>query len=236
MPKISLVVADVETTGTSIVDHDIIEISCKRLLDGEQKTWWMKAIHEDTISAEALAVNGHKLEDITWKTKAGKEKYRLPEDVLPEIENWLFDDRVTTADRILCGHNIAFDFDRMQECWKRCGNIETFPFSINTIDTKMLAVFFDFLQNTSGRTYSLSHVIKRLGITKRHAHTADQDVMMTFDLVQYYINYFGDFIKNSKQPLPIIGENTYEVEPELEQEDNEEVEDEQVDELEDLDI
>ena len=207
MPKMSLVIADVETTGMSVADNDIIEISFKRILDGEQKTWWMKAIHEDKISLEALEVNGHKLEDITWRTKAGKEKYRLPEEVLPEIENWLHDDHVTAGDRILVGHNIAFDYERMQECWRRCNTLETFPFSLHTLDTKMLSVFFDYLQGASNRYYSLSQIVKRLGITKRHAHSADQDVMMTFDLFQYCAKYFEDRIASNSNKLPIFGES-----------------------------
>ncbi len=60
MGKLSLYVADTETTSLDI-RGDIIEISFLRISDGEQKTWYLKAIHEDQISEEALEINQHKL-------------------------------------------------------------------------------------------------------------------------------------------------------------------------------
>ena len=69
-----LYVIDTETTGLDAEKNDVIEASFCRLnflsenVDREQKTWLFKALNPDTIEAEALAINGHKREDILGLT------------------------------------------------------------------------------------------------------------------------------------------------------------------------
>lgn len=197
--KFCLYVADTETTSLDM-RGDIIELSLYRIEDSQQKTWYFKAINEEFIEASALAINKHKLEDITWKTKAGKEKYKLPEEVLPDIENWIADgDRVTSNDRILSGWNISFDELRMKELWKRCKTEETYPFSRNTVDLKGLAIFLDYIYDIKEDTYSLFNVIKRLGLFHRNAHKAEEDVLMTVDILKYY----RDKLKNERPEMMV---------------------------------
>ena len=59
-------VVDTETTGFDPISNDIIEISMIRAqidnlgeVHQEQKTWYLKALNAQSISEEALAVNGH---------------------------------------------------------------------------------------------------------------------------------------------------------------------------------
>lgn len=185
-------VSDTETTGLDKDLNEIIELSMIRLfLDGsreeEQKTWLMKALKPETITDEALKINGHKREDILCLTAHGKENYINPKELLPKIENWIAEDDVTSADRILGGQNIMFDFDIMESTWKRHGVIDTFPFQLGhnklTIDTKQLALFIDIIAGKRRKFYNLGSLIKAYGIKKEKAHRADADTRMTKDLL-----------------------------------------------------
>lgn len=98
----AIYVGDCETTGLDLVDNDIIELSLLRLSDNSQKTWHIKPTNPEKIDLGALRVNGHLLEDITHKTKHGKDTYLPAEQVIIEIENWLLDDNMSTMDRVLC--------------------------------------------------------------------------------------------------------------------------------------
>jgi len=205
MGKLSLYIVDTETTNFS-TEGDVIEASFYRLEDGEQRTWFLKAMNPEAITQEALDVNGHKLEDITWQTKEGKEKYRLPKEVLPEIENWIYDDNRSKLDRVMVGHNVEFDYRHLLALWEKSNCQDTFPFGFNTIDTKVLALFFDWVQNDNSRRYNLSNIVKRLKIMKRKFHTAEGDVLMTVDLLNYMYKFFSELIENSKEPLVLFGE------------------------------
>ncbi len=141
---------------------------------------------------------------------------------MPEIENWLYDDGVTKLDRILVGHNIGFDQVRLEELWKRCNANETYPFGYNTIDTKVIAVFFDWIQGANSRKYALSSVIARLGLTKRKAHSADQDVLMTASMLTYFYNFFSKLIDKSEVALPLLGEEVIDTTPDTERSVNSE--------------
>ena len=197
MSELSLYLVDTETTSTEI-DGDIIEISFYRLSTGDQRTWYLKAVNEKKINPEALRVNGHKLEDITWKTKEGEKKYQLPEEVLPEIENWMADDEASALDRVLTGHNIAFDEKHMRELWKRCNSSDTFPFGTHSLDTKSVAIFFDWAAGHNNKVYSLGRLVKRFGLVKRKAHAAEQDVLMNVDLLNYYKKNFSAKLDNAQ--------------------------------------
>ena len=109
MTEYILYVADVQSTGLSSVDCDIIELSLCRMTDKVQKTWFLKAINEKAIEEAALKINGHKLEDITHKTQIGKEKYKDPTSAIIEIENFLMEDGLSADNRYLVGQNISFD-------------------------------------------------------------------------------------------------------------------------------
>src|SRR5271157_1681844 len=101
-------ISDTETTGMDEKEHDIIEMSFLRFYfnrpeDIEQKTWLLKAINATTIRDDALAKNGHKKEDILWQTVEGKQNYKKPEDILPEVEMWIAEDGHSAYDRVFAG-------------------------------------------------------------------------------------------------------------------------------------
>jgi DNA polymerase III epsilon subunit-like protein len=189
----SFYVADVETTGLDSHAHDIIELSLLRLGDSSennQKTWCLKAVNETAITADALRINGHKLEDITWKTKEGRERYLEPSQALIEVENWLADDDKPAEKRFLIGQNVGFDRERLEQLWIRCNSKDSFPFGRRMIDTMVLELFFDYCKGEFAEGYSLKNIIKKYGVKNDKAHTAAADVLATKQVFEKQVEWF----------------------------------------------
>jgi DNA polymerase III alpha subunit (gram-positive type) len=190
-------VQDTETTGLEPKIHEIIELSLLRLtlketgFEPDQKTWLIKALNPATIQDDALAINGHKKEDILWQTPFGRENYIKPSDAIIEIEDWIADDKMSAHDRVFAGQNPMFDFEHMIALWERCQSLDTFPFRTGfnklIIDTMQLALFFDICIGRKREKYNLGSLIKDFGIKKEKAHRADADTRMTSDLLVKFI-------------------------------------------------
>ena len=190
----SIYVCDVETTGTDPKKHDVIEVCFWRLGEEEGKTWCLKAMNPETIEDKALHINKHKRDDILWKTEEGRERYRLPSDVLPEIEMWIMEDDTAAEDRVFIGQNPDFDYDFLLDLWTRNDSAEDFPFGTwmeyngkyqnrrFVIDTIDIAKLFDVLIGKKRKAYNLGSLVKAFKVTKCAAHTAEGDVKMTKDL------------------------------------------------------
>lgn len=188
-------VFDVETTGKDPEVNEIIEISFVRLfihsmnnISKDQKTWFIRPKNINHIDDEALAVNGHKKEDLLHKTQYGKETYRDLEEVLPEIELWVAEDNVSINDRILAGHNIKkFDIPFLFSAWKKGGSPETIPFNLekerSVIDTMDLVKFVDLCTGKRRRYLNLGSLQKAFHIKKAKAHTAEGDAQMNADFL-----------------------------------------------------
>lgn len=174
-----LYVCDCETTGFSFHKNDVIEVSFLRLSDGIQKTWCIKPLNKESISADALRINGHKLEDLLHQTKFGKDNYLDPNKVIIEIENWLMEDNLSSEKRILVGQNVQFDKNMLDHLWQKCDAADSFPFGRRTLDTMQFEVFMDLAKGTSSEGYSLANIIKKYGIKNEKAHTAAADVRAT---------------------------------------------------------
>jgi DNA polymerase III epsilon subunit-like protein len=197
-----LYVADTETTGTDAEKHDIIEVCFWRvgsldniLTQDDNKTWWMKPLNVASIEDEALRVNKHKKEDILHKTAEGKEKYKHPSEVLPEIEMWFMQDGAAAEERVLVGHNPDFDYKFLLKLWEKSGNANEFPIGywidnsdgtrrhqIFKYDTMELVRLIDLCTGKKRNYYNLSSLVKAFNITKAQAHRADGDTKMTKDL------------------------------------------------------
>lgn len=193
----SVYVLDVETTGLNDQTNEIVELSIFRLNDGVQKTWCIKPTKYDTISSDALRVNGHKLADLKWETAYGKETYREMGKVLPEVENFFMEDGEDCSGRILAGQNVGFDLQFLREMWQREGVIDTFPFGDRPkmIDTLQLALFLDLIKGKREQYYNLGSLVERYGVKKLKAHSASQDTIMTkevllkqMDVVRHWSN------------------------------------------------
>jgi DNA polymerase III subunit alpha, Gram-positive type len=179
--KFSLFALDTETTGLDPTKHDIIEISIYRLNDDEQRTWFMKPSNYDAIEPDALRVNGAKLEDLKHQTKEGREKYRDPAIVLPEIEGWLLEDMTSPEDKILVGQNIGFDCDFIQALWAKNNASETFPFGTRPrlLDTMQIELLLDLARGERSEYYNLGSLVEKHGVKRERAHKASNDTRMT---------------------------------------------------------
>src|SRR5579885_2694787 len=188
-------VADIETTGLDSRLNDVIEVSLYRMgAEGEnaQRTWCLKPLNPDTIEAEALRINGHKLEDLLHKTKEGRERYLDPNKVLVEIENWLSDDLMPAEKRFLIGQNIAFDKERLEQLWIKCGAKDSFPFGRRLMDTMQIELFIDFCKGQFAEGYSLANLTKKYGVKNEKAHSATADVKATKEVFDRQVKYFNE--------------------------------------------
>jgi len=197
-------VCDVETTGTDPNKHDIIEVCFWRLGEPESKTWWLTPLHPENIENEALQVNKHLREDILHKTAAGREKYKHPSQVLPEIEMWLMEDGAAAEERVFIGQNPDFDYSFLLALWRKLNAEDSFPFGYwiegregkrnqgYIIDTMQLARLIDVCTGKKRARYGLGALVKDFGVTKATAHRADGDVKMTKDLYEKIIAVLGE--------------------------------------------
>ncbi len=194
-------VNDCETTSLN-PQADVIETSFFRfsLTDSsfveEQKTWFMKAVQPSLIEDEALAINGHKKQDILWQTEEGRLKYLEPSIAISEIENWIMEDNVSAMDRIFAGHNAEIDANWLQALWLRQNCKDTFPFALDNgnriFDTKQTMLEIDLCTGRRREYYNLSSCTKALGVKKGKAHQASEDVRMTKDLL---VKLLGPLVK-----------------------------------------
>lgn len=197
-------VCDTETTGLIAEINDVIEVCFWRMGDPEPRTWWLKPLNPENIEDSALKVNGHKREDILGLTKEGREKYRHPDEVLPEIEEWILSDGASAEERVFIGQNPEFDYKFLYNLWKKAGHPEDFPFGFwrnknenigFTLDTIQLTRFIDLLLGKKRKFYNLGGLVKSFGIKKAQAHRADGDVQMTKDLYEKIAIAFKDAAK-----------------------------------------
>jgi DNA polymerase III epsilon subunit-like protein len=195
--KYEIYIVDTETTGLDSRENDVIELSILRLSTSEQRTWTLKPINPNTIDPNSLRINGHKIEDLKWETKVGREIYKDPSSVLVDVENWIADDGLPAENRILCGQNIAFDREMLQQLWAKCNSKDTFPWGRRTLDTIQIEFFIDFchskLTNVDkmAEGYSLSNLVKKYGVKNEKAHTAAADVKATSEVFIKQVEWFS---------------------------------------------
>lgn len=195
MKNYAMYVVDCETTGFSFTENDVIEVSILRLSDEVQRTWCIKPINVNNISTDALRVNGHKLEDLLHKTKAGVDTYLSAEKVIIEIENWLSEDNMPAENRMIIGQNCQFDKNMLEHLWKKCNAFDSFPFGRRMIDTMQFEVLMDIAKGTDSESYSLGSIIKKYGIKNEKAHSAAADVKATKEVFLKQVELLKSLIK-----------------------------------------
>lgn len=188
---------DVETTGLDPLKNEVIELSIKRMSNGEQKTWFMRPKNINDIDLVSLKINHHNLDDLLMKTKEGREKYLEQDKVLVEIEEFLAQDGVPTKSRIPLGQNVAFDMFFLKRLWMNNDALDTFPFGHHVIDTMQIAFILDYAKDKSNmkESYSLNALIKEAGIKNEKAHSADADVRATADLFIHQMKELSKLMK-----------------------------------------
>lgn len=184
-------VTDTETTGLISHINDIIELSLYRLNDNTQKTWFVKPINIDAIDLGALRVNGHKIEDLRLETKYGRDTYQDPMKTIIEIENWIAEDGAPTENRILCGHNVHFDKNMLEQFWIKCNSKDSYPLSKKrTLDTMQIEFFLDLCKGSMAEGYSLFNLTKKYGVKNEKAHSAASDTKTTKEILEKQIEIF----------------------------------------------
>ena len=195
-----LYLVDCETTGLDAIKNDPIEISIYRLSNDVQKTWCLKPINIENISTDALRVNGHKIEDLKWQTQEGRDKYKNPNKVLVEIENWIMEDFMSAEDRVLVGQNVGFDKDMLYRLWEKCGSLGTFPFNTKyEFDTMQLELFLNMCQGIQAEGYSLNKLTKKYGIKNEKAHSAEADVKATVEVFRKQVEFFTKVLNKANE-------------------------------------
>ena len=184
-------IADVETTGLDNRLNDVIELSLHRLTDNVQKTWCMKPFNPDAIDPDSLRINGHKREDLLHQTKEGRDRYLDPNKVIIEVENWVMEDGVQTANRIMAGQNVGFDVNYLEQHWIKGQVRDSFPFSVKRmLDTMQIEFFMDLCRGQMSEGYSLANLTKKYGLKNERAHTAEADVKVTKEVLMKQIDVF----------------------------------------------
>lgn len=109
-------VFDTETTGLVASRHDVVQIAGVVLqygLEVQRFVYTCKPHRWDTISPEAIEVNGHTLEKL--------KTYDRPEHVVQAIKD-ILDSYKDENERIqLVAHNMPFDYRMTQAWWEKSG-------------------------------------------------------------------------------------------------------------------
>jgi DNA polymerase III epsilon subunit-like protein len=187
---------DTETCGLDPVLTEPVEISIIRSTDNEQKTWWLKPINVANIDPGSLRINGHKIEDLLHQTQEGKDKYKDPNEVLIEIENWVMQDGLPLDNRFLCGQNVNFDKNMLEMLWKKCNSFETFPFGRRSVDTSMIEFFVNMVDDKMLDNYSLNSLTKKYGVKNVKAHSAAADIAATKEIFEKQVENLRKRLKD----------------------------------------
>lgn len=119
---------DIETTGLSTKNHEVVEISIIRCKDRVQLNKYIAAEHPETASLDALNICNKKMEDLL----IGDSK----EKVVAEVDEFFNQDGLTPSHRCIVGHNIiSFDKKFLHALWDKCG--KKFPANM-FVDTMQL--------------------------------------------------------------------------------------------------
>lgn len=124
----SMIIVDVEASGTESWKHSIVSVGALDLAHPEDRFYEECRIWDGAHVMEgALKVNGFTMEEITDPSKQSEA------DLAHKFLDWSKD----AADRTLAGQNVSFDRDFLKAAAERAGHTE-WPFAYRTIDTHTL--------------------------------------------------------------------------------------------------
>lgn len=163
---------DVETTGTQILKHEIIEIGCMIVIQQDDGSFRVKEEFEikvkpekiETADTRALRVNGYN--EAAWMFAHTKQ------EAMQTLAT-------KTEGAVMVAHNVGFDYSFIQKTFEEC-EIENKMFYAN-IDTLTLAIA-KLKDDDSVTRYTLRAMCEHFGIKNEKAHTALADVRATFEM------------------------------------------------------
>ncbi len=164
----SYVAFDVETTGLSPQENEIIEIGALKVRNGKVAERFMEFIHPTLPIPPAIT-------GITGITNAMVAGARPRCAVISDFLDFCEDD-------VLIGHNVSFDYSFM----KCSAAAEGLPFEKQGIDTFKIAqkVLADLASKSLGSLCAYYH------IENKSAHRAYHDALATAKLYQTLAHYF----------------------------------------------
>lgn len=158
-------IIDIESNGAGFRKESIIDIAIYKYDGHEIVDQFISLVNPESDITSFV----QKLTNITPKMVKTAPKFHEIAKRVVEI----------TDGTTLVGHNIDFDYRMLRQSFKRLG----FDFRINTLDTIPLAQKLI----PEAKSYSLSKLVKSLGIPLANAHRADSDARATLDLFKLLI-------------------------------------------------
>ncbi len=176
MKKHNLAFIDLETTGFDPERHEILEIGgiiVKQIpVEGrgpkleviEEFEYKVKPEHLETADPEALRINSYN--DADWLFASNLES------VMKEVQT-------KTADCIMAGQNVYFDFKFLEAAFKKTGLENKMHY--HRLDLIPMAFAKNYHNNDLG-WYNLDSLARFYGISNDKAHTALADIRTTFEI------------------------------------------------------
>lgn len=168
---------DIESSGLDSIKNDILTLSGFVEIDGEIKKGIdlkIQPFDYDNISAEALEVNGLKLEDI--------KKFDEPKVAHKKLVKFLseFVNRYNKNDKLIpAGYNVMFDVNFLFEFFKKCNDPYCGAFiDYHKLDVASLVLFFKIQGLFDFHGFKLKNVADDLNIPL-NAHDAKNDIIAT---------------------------------------------------------
>ena len=176
---------DTETTGLSVKNQEVVEISIIRCSDRRQLSRTIRAETPETASYDALKITGKTLADLY----NGDSK----EDAVTLCNKFFEEDGGTPASRCIIGHNIiSFDKKFLHALWEKCGS--DFPASL-WLDTLQMMRQYAKDKGMIKPKLGLEPSCDIFGIKKvAGSHTAKGDVRNNYFLYNKIIESGFDYL------------------------------------------
>ena len=159
------VVLDIETTGTSLEKDEIIEIGALKVESG--------AVTEEF--SMFTRINGEIQVEIQKLTGITEQELQSMGRPLEEVLEKLFE---FAGNRIIVGHNVAFDYNFIRAACRKLG----IEMKLGTASRDTLALSRRKIKGVG--SYQLEALMKHLGYEVSNAHRALADCYLTWQLYQ----------------------------------------------------
>ena len=173
MRKHNLAFIDIETTGLSVIEHEILEIGCvitnHKLKIIEEFEIKIKPEHIENANKTALKINHYKEKD--WKDGIGIK------DALKILSK-------KVKDCIMIGQNVAFDSGFLEYNFEKNNLKNTLHY--HRLDTISIA-WAKFHRDKKFLHFSLREMCKYFDIKNENPHSALSDARATFLLYKKLI-------------------------------------------------
>ncbi|KKQ35313.1 MAG: Exonuclease RNase T and DNA polymerase III [Candidatus Nomurabacteria bacterium GW2011_GWB1_37_5] len=174
LKKQNLAFIDVETTGLDPDKHEVIELGCVLISQNwngnkpefevlEEIEFKIKPEHIENAEPVALRINGY--DPAAWV---------FAYDLKQAME--VFGKK--TADAIMIGHNVCFDYGFVDKAFKKSG-VEN-KMHYHKLDT--ISIAFAKLHNGEADKFSLNYLCNFFKVENKKAHSALSDARATYEI------------------------------------------------------